>query len=450
MAGVGLDSSAGPKSAYEEKFAQSETLFRRARNVIAGGISHDSWYISPFPVYIDHASGPAKWDVSGSRFIDYWMGHGSLLFGHCFPPVVEAIVRQVSRGSHYGAAQELEVRWAELVCKLIPSADRVRFTSSGTEAVMLSLRIARAFTGRYIVLKLNGNFHGWHDEAMSHFVPAEAAGLSPGSEEYVGLADPRSIDSIADFLKQYEVAAIILEPGGGSSGALPYDPAFLQELRQLTALHECLLIFDEVVSGFRYSPGGVQQLCGVMPDITVLAKILCGGLPGGAVAGREEVMSVFGDGALLHDRRAKVPHTGTFNGNPLSAAAGVSMLEHVRDNGPQQKAQATAERLVSLVNQASESHGVDVHLYSNSSIFHILIGAKKLGAPLGPSTTIVSLLPAHQELYSKLRKRLLLEGVDLHPAHGWVSAAHDGEVQATAEAFDRAFRALRDKEGFRL
>src|SRR5437868_1198062 len=163
-----------------------------------------------------------------------------------------------------------------------------------------------------------GHFHGWHDEAMSHFVAAEDGGLSPGSEEYVGLADPLSIEAIAGFLSKYEVAGLILEPGGAGSGALPYDPEFLARLRDITRQHRALLIFDEVISGFRYSPGGVQALSGIMPDLTLLSKILGGGLPGGAVAGPAEIMSVFGEGVSTGGRHAKVQHSGTFNANPLS------------------------------------------------------------------------------------------------------------------------------------
>jgi glutamate-1-semialdehyde 2,1-aminomutase len=190
---------------------------------------------------------------------------------------------------------------------------------------------------------------------------------------------------------------------------------------------------------------------GVLPDLTTLAKILCGGLPGGAVAGRADVMAVFGAGTPRDQRWAQVPHTGTFNGNPLSAAAGIALLEHVADGVPQAKAHAAAERLVELVNQAADANRVDVHLYTNgTSIYHLLIGARTAGLPLGPSEAVTRLLSSHPERYALLRRALLLEGVDTHLVHGWVSAAHDEEiVRATADAFDRAFGRLRQVEGFR-
>lgn len=438
-------------SDYEKKFSESRNLFLRARNVMAGETTHDGWRLDPFPVYIERAEGAFKWDVSGHRFIDYWMGHGALLLGNCFPPVVEAVQRQLLRGSHYSAAHEMEVRWAESVCDLIPSAERVRFTSSGTEATLLALRAARAFTGRSLIVKFDGHFHGWHDEALAHFITAQQAGLNEGSISQVMVADPFSVGSAIELVESDCVAAVIIEPGGGGSGGLPWDTLFLSSLREATREHGTLLIFDEVVSGFRYSPGGVQQLCGVIPDITVLAKILCGGLPGGAIAGRADVMKVFGGGTDVGERKARVQHTGTFNGNPLSAAAGVAMLAHVGDGTAQEHAQEMAALLVKKVNEAAESNNVDVRLYNQSSIFHILIGACARGLPLGPSGAVVTLYATRPELYNSLRRALLLEGVDSHPVHGWVSAAHcAADIEATAQAFYRVFKRLSREEGFAL
>lgn len=439
-------------SAYEQHFTQSLGLFQQAQNLIAGGTVHDSQRLEPFPVYIQKAKGSLKWDADGHQIIDYWMGHGSLLFGHCFPPVLEAVIQQINRGSHYGGSHESEVRWAELVCKLIPSAERIRFTSSGSEATLLAMRVARAFTGRELIVKLDANFHGWHDEAMSHFVSPELAGLNPGSVKNVLLASPFFIESVVELVKEENVAAVILEPGGGGSGSLPWSSSFLKELRENTYKHGSLLIFDEVVSGFRYSPGGVQKLCNVIPDITTLAKILAGGLPGGAVVGRADVMSVFGSGIQLGDRLVRVPHTGTFNGNPLSASAGIAMLEHITDGVAQYKAQTSAEQLANSVNKAAEANQVDVYLYTNNtSIYHILIGAHASGASLEASDAVVTLYASHKDRYETLRRALLVEGIDTHPIHGWVSAVHDNEIiNLTTQAFDRVFQRLGKNPDFAL
>jgi glutamate-1-semialdehyde 2,1-aminomutase len=436
---------------YAERFQGSAVIYQRALQVIAGATTHDRRGFGPFPVYVERSEGPWKWDVQGRRLIDYWMGHGSLLLGHGFPPVVEAVARQAARGTHFGACHETEVRWAELVCQLVPSAERVRFTSSGTEATQLALRIARAFTGRDRVVKFQGHFHGWHDEAMAHFYPREEAGFSLGAAASV-VAVPATEAATLAALEKGDAAAVILEPGGGSAGGLPCTVDFLRFLRETTRAHGTLLIFDEVISGFRQSPGGVQERTGVLPDLTTLAKILSGGLPGGAVVGRAEVMAVFGKGTDRHGRKARVPHTGTFNSNPLSAAAGVVMLEHIADGAAQQKARAVAARLARLVNEVAVEQQVDVRLFTHEdSIYHILIGAVAAGAPLEPSPAVATLFASHPGRYAQLRRALLVEGVDTHHVHGWVSATHEAEViDETAEAFRRAFRTLREAEGFRI
>lgn len=442
---------ATPERAHEQAFAAWEPLDQRARRVLAGGSIHDSQLLRPVQPFFDRARGPYKWS-GDARFVDYWCGHGSLLMGHSFPPVVEAVTRQMQLGTHLGGTHEAVLRWAELVCELIPSAERVRFTSSGTEATLLALRVARAFTGRDWLLKFNGHFHGWHDEVMAYSAPAETSGFKGGTLEHVALAEADDVEAIDEFLADGTVAAVILEPGGGSSGAYPWDREFLHGLREVTRKHGTLLIFDEVVSGFRYSPGGVQALCGVTPDLTVLGKILSGGLPGAAVAGRADVMAVFGTGVEIDGRHARVPHTGTFNGNPLAAVAGVAMLEHVRDGAAQQAAQRAAARLAAGVNAVAAAAGVDVHMYTNdSSIFHIAIGRQSGLAGDAPDggMTIVALFSEHAARYASLRRALLVEGLDCHPLHGWASAAHDdAAIDLSIAAFERAFQRVRDDDAF--
>ena len=431
--------------AYADKFAASRRLSDRGGTVIAGATTHDRRNFGPFRVYVDRCDGAYKWDVAGNRLIDFWMGHGTLLMGHGYAPVVEAIRRQVERGTHYGACHELEVRWAELICRLVPSAQQVRFTSSGTEANLLAGRVARAFTGRKRIVKFDGHFHGWHDEGMAYFFDHDASGFHPDADKHLGLAHQLQPDEVLGMLSQGDVAAVLLEPGGGSAGGLPFSPQFLQTLREATAAHGTLLIFDEVVSGFRHAPGGVQQATGVIPDLTTLAKILCGGLPGGTVVGRADIMAVFGSGTQVNGRKAQVPHTGTFNANPMSAAAGIAMLENIGDGAAQEQAAEQTERLVRGVNRAARRYGLDVTLYKNeTSIYHILIGAHRLAAPLAPSPAVTQLYRSGTHLYALLRRTLLLEGLDTHPVHGWVSAVHTDEViDESIEAFDRAFARLR-------
>ncbi|MEK6321354.1 MAG: aminotransferase class III-fold pyridoxal phosphate-dependent enzyme [Acidobacteriota bacterium] len=437
---------------YETHFSGSRALFRhRARSVLAGGTTHDGWLIQPFPVVIARAAGPFKWDVDGHQLIDYWMGHGALLMGHAFPPVVEAVTRQLSRGTHYGAPSELEIRWAELVCEQVPSAELVRFTSSGTEGTLLALRAVRAFTGRDMILKLDGHFHGWHDEALAHYVTPDSAGLNPGVVDNVVVGDPFDVEATVEVLETGQVAGVILEPGGGGSGGLPCNREFNARLHDACIRTGTLLIFDEVISGFRYSSGGAQQLYGILPDLTVLAKILAGGLPGGAVCGRREVMQVFGAGTRIGNRDVRLSHTGTFNGNPLSCSAGIAMLTHIADGKEQARAEQAARLLCDLVNRQAAACGVDVYLYNQSSTVHQLVGARNASVPFGHPGSVLQLYAMHPERYAALRRELLLAGVDMHPVHGWVSAVHDDDViEATASAYGRAFARLQTVAGFEL
>ncbi|MDP9360099.1 MAG: aminotransferase class III-fold pyridoxal phosphate-dependent enzyme [Acidobacteriota bacterium] len=432
-----LDTGLSLAQAYETHFASSQRMHARAVTVLAGESAHDSWRFDPFPIYFTHAEGARKWDGDGHSFIDFWMGHGALLFGHRFAAVESAVAAQLRRATHLGGAHDLQVAWAERVTRLIPSAERVRFTASGTEATMLALRAARSFTGREVVIRIDGHFHGWHDEALARAVPHEVAGINPATAENV-IVLPFDLELIAGAVSDLRPAAVILEPGGGAAGALPWSAESLAELRGITARHGTLLIFDEVISAFRYAPGGVQQLAGVMPDITVLAKILAGGLPGAAVAGHSEVMSVFGRGMQRADRWAQAPHTGTFNANPLSAAAGIAALDAAADGEAQVVAERAAARLVDGVNDAARRRRADVAMFRQSSIFHIVIGAS--GGPVGPSPEVFA---AHRHFhagYIDLRRALLLEGIDAHLVHGWVSTAHTAAVIDDAiAAFDRAF-----------
>lgn len=433
---------------YRVRFASSAECAAKADDFLAGGGTHDAWNFDPFPVFFEKARGPYKWTVDGCRLIDYWMGHGALLCGHSFSPVVEAIRRQALESFHFGGPHPMQVRWAELVCSLLPGAERVRFTASGTEATLLAFRIARAVTGRNVILRIDGHFHGWHDHALAHSIPSDSAGIAVMSVDEVALAEAGSLDLVAELLDG-DVAAVILEPGGGGTGSLPWSPDFLAELHLLTRRNGSLLIFDEVVSGFRYSPGGVQKLCGVMPELTLLGKILCGGLPGGAVAGDAAVMQGFGLGTSRNGRSIRIPHTGTFNANPMSAAGGIAMLEYIADGVPQTQASDLADQLVCEVNESAAAVGVDVGLYQGAAIFHILIGAGAEGYPIGPSAGTLLLPRQHPNWYASLRRALLLEGVDAHPVHGWVSTVHTSDViRETGQAFARAFERVKREQDF--
>jgi len=423
---------------YRALHPKSEALYARARGVIPGGITHDGRNLAPFPVYVDRAKGSHKWDVDGNEYIDYWMGHGSLFLGHCHPAVVKAVQEQVARGTHLGASHELEVRWAELVQKLIPSAQMVRFTMSGTEATHLALRIARAFTGRPKILKFQGHFHGWHDGVVAAVNPPYdvpmSAGVPTAVLDQALLCPPNDIKAVAGLLDRGDVAAVILEPAGGQSGTTPTIPGYLQELRDLTTRMGVVLIFDEVITGFRYSPGGAQAYFGVTPDMTTLAKIVAGGLPGAAVVGKRELMSMMAfRGDATWDRAERVAQNGTFNSNPVCAAAAIATLELVSDGSLHARANKLGDELRAGLSDAMKRAGVPGLCFGEASIFHVSFEGKPGLAGFDRAR--------RGDLYHRLRCALLNNGLDCASHHGWISAVHtDTDIERTVAGYEKALR----------
>jgi glutamate-1-semialdehyde 2,1-aminomutase len=425
---------------YRARHPRASALADRARTAIPGGVTHDIRHQRPFPIYVERAAGSRKWDVDGHEYVDYWMGHGALFLGHCHPAVVEAVREQVGRGTHLGASHELEIRWAELVNRLVPCAELTRFTMSGTEATHLALRVARAYTGRPKIVKLAGHFHGWHDGVVSAVsVPYEvplSAGVPSGMLDQVLVCSPNDVKAVDVALERGDVAAVILEPAGGSSGTIPTIPGYLHDLRAVTRRHGALLIFDEVITGFRYAPGGAQEYFGVTPDLTTLAKIVAGGLPGGAVCGQADVMAVLAHrGDPVWDRSQRVAHAGTFNANPLTAAAAITTLEIVADPSLQARAGKRGEELRQALREAMRRTGAPGTVYGEASIYHVSFE----GAPGLAGFD----RPRRGDLYQLLRCALINNGVDCSAQHGWISSVHtDEDVARTVAAYERAFTAM--------
>jgi glutamate-1-semialdehyde 2,1-aminomutase len=420
---------------------RSLALHERAGRVLPGGVTHDVRHAVPFPVTIADAHGSRKTDADGHDLVCYVMGHGALLLGHDAPPVTEAIAR-AGGFLHPGSSHEREAAWAERICGLVPSAQRVSFTSSGTEATMLALQIARGFTGRDRVVRFDGHFHGWHDTAA--VAPGQhVAGVPDLLGEVVSVVapDPAEVEAV---LARGDVAAVILEPTGATFGALPLAYAFLATLRDLTRAAGALLVFDEVVSGFRWSPGGVQALAGVTPDLTAMAKVLTGGMPGGAVAGSADVMDVL---AVRPGQAVKVKHPGTHNGHPLSAAAGIAMLDAIADGAAQSRADETAAWLRRELDATFARTGVPGFVHGQSSTFRVAAGAPR---PPGDPTTwwrgagsAELRRGTEPAVHNALQAGMLLEGVHLFQGRGFVSAAHtEADVDRTVTAFDRTLRRL--------
>lgn len=317
----------------------------RAATLFPDGVTHDARRMSPFPIYATHGLGPHKWDVDGNRIIDFWTGHGSLILGHSHPKIVEAVNQQMTQGTHLSASTDLEIRWAELVCDLIPSAEKVRFHSSGTEADMMAIRMARAYTGKTKIIKFDDHFHGWSD-----YLSAGGSGLGGIPAEALNTVIVLPADDISVVEKTLknddDIAAIILEPTGAHMGLHAINPNFLTQLREITERHNIVLIFDEVVTGFRVSKGGAQEYFGVTPDMTVLAKIVGGGLPGGAVSGKADIINMIqSTGDRDFDQNRRIGHNGTFNGNPLAAVAGITALDLVKNTPVNDTTNAMGRRL---------------------------------------------------------------------------------------------------------
>ena len=274
-----------------------------------------------------HASGSYKWDVDGNRIIDYRTGHGSMILGHSHPDIVAAITNQISKGTMHSASTDLEILWGQLVRELIPSAEKVRFHSSGTEATMMGIRMARAYTGKTKIIKFDDHFHGWCD-----YLVAGSDGLGGIPQETLStmiVLPPNDISIVEHTLQNNsDIAAIIIEPTGAHMGLFPIRPSFLNELREVTEKNNVILIFDEVVSGFRTSKGGAQAYYGVTPDMTTMAKILGGSLPGGAVSGKADIINMIEtrDDPVWNKTR-RIAHNGTFNANPMTMVAGETVLQ---------------------------------------------------------------------------------------------------------------------------
>lgn len=446
-----------PRPTLEQDYAagrpRSRALHERARQGMPSGVAHDGRVFSPFPFYVERAEGARKWDVDGHAYLDGWSGHGALVLGHGHPAVTEAIVVQARRGLHYSACHELEVRWAELIRGCVPGAERVRFTMTGTETTALAIRVARATTGRAKIVKLEGHFHGVHDAVVPAVKDPFELPMSAGVPDAV-LASTlvgrhNDLEHVRALLDAHEVAAVILEPAGARSMVAPTSPAFLRGLRELTRQRGVVLIFDEVVTGFRMAPGGAQEYFGVTADLVCLAKAVAGGLPGAALAGRADLLDAIaftGDGK--RDRTRRVADQGTHSASPIIAAAGVAALEVLKTGEVQRELNRLGERLRAGMNQVLKTRGVRGCVYGASSIFRIFLGADAQELGLEDWTLDVARLDRGMgPLGAALHLAMLLNGVDYNrgSANGWLNAAMtDADIDLMIDAFDRSLARLRE------
>jgi len=441
------------ESSYRRRTPKSAKLSEQARQYLPSGVVHDSRFVKPYGLYSSHALGARKWDVDGNEYIDFYGGHGALMLGHNHPGVNAVVNAQLTRGTHFATNHELEIRWAEKICEMIPSAERVRFHASGTEATQMAVRLARAFTGKNKLVRFHGHYHGWLDDMTSgyasHFDGSAVIGVPESTAANSIAIDPYDDSCLDNLLTgENDIAAVIVEPLGAATGKVPIDTEFLQRLRNWTSTNNILLIFDEVVTGFRISPGGVQASTGIIPDITALAKILAGGLPGGAVAGSAQVMDCLDHAACDALHREKIIHPGTFNACPVSAIAGIETLNIIQHGNACEQANQLAQKLRQGLNQVLETRGLNWFVYGEASAFHIYMGGQ---VNVQNSTEFCPKQIGRQGLYQQppdatrlLKLAMNINGVDLA---GWpgglVSAAHSkASIETTIAAFSQSLELL--------
>ena len=367
-----------PEAIYRQTTPASRRLHEKAVAFMPGGTTRTTTYFDPYPLYIERGEGCRIWDVDGTERIDMLGNYSSMILGHAHPKVVEAIHKQAARGTGFAAANPVEVQLAELLCERVPSVDAVRFCNSGTEATMFAMRLARAFTGRPKIARMEGGYHGTHDYAEVSTRPVVAEAGPPDAPiarpDSMGTPDwiventvvlPFNNPDAAEAIirrEGREIAAVILEPIIGAGGVIPATVEFLERLRAVTRDVGALLIFDEVIS-LRVAPGGAQQMYGVTPDLTTMGKIIGGGLPVAAFGGRGAVME------LLDPRREpNIAQGGTYNGNPLGMAAGLATMTELTPDIYDELNRKGA-RVCEQLSEVFTSHGVPVQVNGAGSLF---------------------------------------------------------------------------------
>lgn len=350
----------------------SEHRHETATEVFPGGVSHNIRYHDPHPLYVDHATGATIRDVDGNEYVDYWMNHQTSILGHAYPDVVEAVQAQAANGLHYGIPNELALEFGQQILQRFPSAERLRFTASGTEATMYALRIARATTDRGHILKAEGGWHGGNTDLStavhSPFDQQTTRGLPPDVEDHVHAFPVNDEAAVTELLETYDVAGIIVEPMLLAGGGIQCTKSFLEFLQAETRARDALLIFDEVVTGFRVSPGSYQARVGIEPDLTTFGKVAGGGLPVGGLAGRADLFEATKPVGVPADE-AVLAGGGTFTMNPMTATAGLATLEVLDTEPVYEYTESQAERVRERLAAIFTDLGVEADVLGTSSLF---------------------------------------------------------------------------------
>lgn len=436
----------------QREFTRSRELLERARQSLALGVSSGfRAQAQPLPIYIERGAGARFVDVDGNEYIDHCLAWGPLILGHAHPAINAAVARQLERGYTFGAQCELEFEVAEQIRAMVPCAERVLYLSTGSEAVQGAVRLARAATGRRRIIKFEGHYHGWMDSVLVSYHPAlAAAGPSdapvavPGSGGQSAAAYSETVvlpwndaAAVERYLDQHadEVAAIILEPILCNSGCLMPQPDYLAALRALADRRGVVLIFDEVITGFRVSPGGAQQLFGVTPDLAIFGKAVAGGFPLSVIAGRESVIGVVEEGRAVH--------AGTFNGNPIVLAAAQATLATLAANNGAALAAARqyGEEVMAELARLAAQEDIPLQVFGHGTVFKPAIGL------MGEARNYRDIANADADALTKLIVQLFYHGVYCVPDGRWyVSAAHGAaEREYLGDALPQAMHAFAQK-----
>ncbi len=420
----------------------SRELFEEAKRYLVGGVNSPVRAMKPYPFFTARAEGARLYDVDGNSYIDYCLAYGPLILGHAHPEVVEAVRRQAELGTAYGTPTELEVEFAKLIVRTVPCAEMVRFVNTGTEATMAAIRLARGATGRKKILKFEGAFHGAHDYvlvkagsgATTHGVPT-SAGVPEETTRNTLLARFNDFQGVEEVFRRHgeELACVILEPVMGNAGCILPEDGFLKFLREITSEAGALLIFDEVITGFRLSLGGAQEYYGVVPDVATLGKVAGGGLPIGILAGREELMQNLSP-------LGRVYQAGTFNGNPMSMAAGLAAVGVLAKEKPYGRLEEMGRRLRRGLEEVCQDAGVEARVYGVASMLQVYFTSSEV-------RDYESALKADAELFLRYQRGMLKRGVFLPPSQYescFLSTAHtEEEVELTLERAGEALREAR-------